>query len=375
MKLLVITDLSFPSGSAMSSRINSFCKLFKEIGYDIHVIAGKTEDKSLKHDNIYKNDIYSYEIVSSSRSSRVQTFIGNENLVKRVDDYLSDNKVDLVFFNSLGALFNKVFKVCKKYNVKTLLEQCEWYDPSTFRFKSLDLRYIRFNNNIKNNYKKVDGVISISRLLDDYYKSIHVKSIRIPSIFDVENNEYNIDLNNSNLKLIYTGSSSKNKELLKPILEQIKEFNNINLDIYGINKEEVLENIDNQNELLTNNVIVHGKVSYEELKKAFLNSNYSIFIKPERKSSNAQFPTKLAESMSFATPVITNKTGDIDLYIKNGENGFIVDINNISKTFNDILKLNDEEYNKIRVETRKTALNNFDYRLYKDKVLEFINTL
>lgn len=375
MKLLVITDLSFPSGSAMSSRINSFCKLFKEIGYDTHVIAGKTEDKSLKYNNIYRNDIYSYEIVFSNRSSRIQSFIGNENLVKRVDNYLNDNKVDLVFFNSLGALFNKVLKVCKKHNVKTLLEQCEWYDPSTFRFKKLDLRYIRFNRNIKNNYKKVNGVISISRLLDDYYKSINVKSIRIPSIFDVINNEYNINLKNNNSKLIYTGSSSKNKELLKPILEQIKEFNNINLDIYGINKEEVLKNIDNQRELLTNNIIIHGKVSYEELKKAFLNSNYSIFIKPERKSSNAQFPTKLAESMSFATPVITNKTGDIDLYIKNGENGFIVDINNISKTFNDILKLNDEEYNKIRVETRKTALNNFDYRLYKDKILEFINTL
>lgn len=373
MKLLIVTDLSFPTGSAMSSRLNSFCLLFKELNYDIHVIAGKSEGKQYTYNKIYNTKNYSFEIVYSERSEQLQSFIGNENLAGRVDEYLSDNSVDLVFFNSLGALFNKVLKICKKHNVKTLLEQCEWYDSSTFRFNKLDLRYIRFTNNIRNNYKKVDGIISISRLLNDYYKLNGVKTLRIPSLFDVKNNEYNVKLENNKIKLIYTGSPSKSKELLKPIIKSLYYFDNIELDIYGLDKEEVLNNIDNVS--LTDNIKVHGRVSYEELKKAILNANYSIFIKPKRRSSDAQFPTKLAESMSFGTPVITNKTGDIELYVKDGINGFICKEDELFYTMKKISEVDNKNYNRLRENARKTALNYFDYRIYKKEMKEFIEKL
>lgn len=378
MKLLVVTDLSFPTGSAMASRINSFCLLFKELGYDIHVIAGKCQDNSIEYNKIYKNDIYSYEIVKSNRSEKLQSFIGNENLVECVDSYLNKNNVDLVFFNSLGALFNKILKVCKKHYVKTILEQCEWYDVTNFRFSYLDLRYIRFNNNINNNYKKVDGIICISKLLEDYYKKQGVKTIRIPSIFDVKNSLHSENVNNSKIKLIYSGSVGRSKELLKPILKSLNNKDikdKIELDIYGLNKEQVLNNIDNENDLLTNNIKVHGRVNYQELQNALLNSNYQIFIKPVRRSSNAQFPTKLAESMSYGTPIITNNTGDITLYVKNGINGFICDTNNIDRTLLNIIKIDNKEYNELRINARKTAIENFDYRNYKESLEIFVKTL
>ena len=378
MKALIVTDLSFPYGSAMSSRLKSFCMIFNELGYSVHVIAGKSDDKELISGKIYYEDCFSYEIVKTSRSEQLQSFIGNENLISRVNRYLDENKVEFVFFNSLGALFNDVLELCKKHKVKTILEQCEWYDVSNFRFKDLDPRYIRFNKNIKSNFSKVDGIISISRLLNDYYLSIGAKSIRIPSIFDVENSIYNTKLDNKNIKLIYTGSVGKSKEFLKPVLEAMLDYENITLDIYGLTKDKVLNNIENDEGLLHklgDKVTIHKWVSTGELYEAISNSNYQIFIKPERKSSNAQFPTKLTESMSFGTPVICNNTGDIGLYIKDKENGFICDANDVSKTFDEISKLTNEEYNKLRVNARNTALKYFDYRNYIKDVKEFIEKL
>lgn len=378
MNLLVITDLSFPTGSAMSSRIKSFCMLFKELGYDIHIIAAKS-DNEVEYKKIYQEDNFTYEIVKSHRSEQIQSFIGNENLVKRVDEYLSCNKIDLVFFNSLGALFNKILAVCKKYNVKTLLEQCEWYDASSFRFNTLDYRYINFNNNLHNNFKKVNGIVSISSLLNDYYLSIGAKTIRIPSIFDVKNGDYKDNASNNKIKLIYTGSVGKSKELLKPIIETITSdenyINNIELDIYGLDKNAVLNNIDNQNGLLKENVIIHGRVPYAELKEALKNANYQIFIKPERRSANAQFPTKLAESMSFGTPVITNNTGDICLYLKDGVNGFVCDKDNIKMTIDKIMSINNNDYNELRKKARETALRYFDYRNYIEDMKGFVEKL
>lgn len=376
MKLLVITDLSFPIGSAMASRIKSFCLLFNEIGYDIHVIAGKTGDHTLEYNKVYKDEKYSYEIVNSNRTEQIQSFIGNENLVNRVDEYLKNNEVDLVFFNSLGALFNKILAICNKYHIKTILEQCEWYDPSGFRFNKHDPRYIRFNNNLNNNFVKADGVICISSLLNDYYLSKNVNTIRIPSIFDVKNIKYNNELNNERIRLIYTGNIGKSKELLKPIINVLsnkKYENNILLDIYGINKNDVLKSTGSST--LPNNVSVHGRVPYKELENALLNSNYQIFIKPKRRSSNAQFPTKFAESMSYGTPVICNDTGDIKMYLKDSINGFICDENNIEKTFDEILNLSLEQYNKLRDNARKTAEECFDYRNYKKEIIKLIEKL
>ena len=96
-KILFVTDLSFP-GSAMASRLLAFIKLFYCLGYDIHLIAGKSDE--LKSGKIYQGEDFTYEIVSSKRSDRMMSYLGNENLIKAVDRYVGNNKVDFIFSTS-----------------------------------------------------------------------------------------------------------------------------------------------------------------------------------------------------------------------------------------------------------------------------------
>lgn len=378
--ILIVTDLSFPKGSAMASRILSFCHLFNDIGYSVHVITGKLEDTNVEYNKIINQDYFSYQVVSSNRSYRLQSYIGNENLAKIVDDYLNNNNVDLVFTTSLNASFVKVFNVCKKYNKKLILEQCEWYDPSSFTLGKLDLRYIRFKHNIEKEYIKADGIISISRLLNDYYIGKNCKSIRMPSILDISNKPSSYSTKNNKIKLVYTGSVSKSKELLKPILEALNSkqeyLDKIEFSIYGVNKKQLLNNINNDETLISKNVIVNGFVSQEKIENILINSNYQIFIRPNRRSSNAGFPTKLAESMAVGTPVITNNTGDISLYIKDGINGYIskgINKDDICEVFDKIINVNGDSF--LRKNARKTAEDNFDYRNYINEIKELIKTL
>ena len=219
-RILFVTDLSFP-GSAMDSRLLEFIKLFYCLGYDIHLIAGKSDE--LASGRIYQGEDFTYEIVASNRSDRLMTYLGNENLIKAVDKYISENKVDFIFSTSLNALYRKLLKLCKKKGIKLILEQCEWYDPSSFGMGEYDIRYIRFNQNIKRYYKEADYIISISRLLDDYYKGLGAKSIRIPSIADVINKPRNYDIDNERIKLVFTGNTSNSKELIVPVLEALNE--------------------------------------------------------------------------------------------------------------------------------------------------------
>lgn len=370
MKLLVITENYFPYGSAMASRILAFSKLFTELRYDYHIIALHGNDSELLNENI------SFEIVNKKEKTSLETFIGNRKFVNRVKQYIESNKLDYVFMISVHMHFNKINKICKKYNIKTIYELCEWYDPSSYNFKKFDIRYLRFNRNIKTKYHNVDGMVLISRLLYEYFDSKNMNICRIPSICDVINKKYSYDINNERITIVFTGSTSKSKELIKPILEALasnEDYNKrISFDIYGINRNQLLNAVDNDAKLLdslSSCVTANGFVQQNKIEDILTNADYQIFIRPNRRSSNAGFPTKLCESFSAATPVITNDTGDISLYLKDGYNGFICKGNSkedIALVFDKIISLDKENYRELRKNARDTALNSFDYRNYKD---------
>lgn len=375
-KLLMVTDLSFP-GSAMASRLLAFIKLFYCLGYDVHLIAGKSDE--LESGKIYKGTDFSYEIVSSNRSDRLMTYLGNENLIKAVDKYVGENHVDYIFSTSLNALYRKLLKLCRKKNIKLILEQCEWYDPSSFGMGERDIRYRRFNKNIKKYYKDADYIISISRLLDDYYRGIGAKSIRIPSITDVISKPKNYDIDGEKIKLVFTGNTSNSKELIVPVLEALNEYKEkIELHIYGSSMNGLRKHVNN--DVLIDNLndclFVHGVIKQEEVEKVLLDCNYQIFIRPKRRSSDAGFPTKLCESMSVGTPCIINDTGDISLVLRDGKNGFMVDGNDtesVKRAFERIVNLDSDSYRQMRMMARRDAESFFDYRNYIRDVEGFIN--
>ena len=374
-KILFVTDLSFP-GSAMASRLLAFIKLFYCLGYDIHLIAGKSDE--LKSGKIYQGEDFTYEIVSSKRSDRMMSYLGNENLIKAVDRYVGNNKVDFIFSTSLNALYRKLLELCKERNIKLILEQCEWYDPSSFGMGKIDIRYRRFEENIKRYYREADYVISISRLLNDYYKGMGVRSLRIPSIADVMSKPKNYDLNNKRIKLVFTGNTSNSKELIVPVLEALCEYKDkIELHIYGSGMNGLRKNVNNDELVnsLDGCLYVHGVIRQEEVEKVLLNCNYQIFIRPKRRSSDAGFPTKLCESMSVGTPCITNDTGDISLVLKDEKNGFIVKGNDseaVKEVFERIVNFDPDSYRQMRMIARKDAESFFDYRNYIRDVEGFL---
>lgn len=374
-KILFVTDLSFP-GSAMASRLLAFVKLFYCLGYDIHLIAGKSDE--LESGKIYQGEDFTYEIVSSKRSDRMMSYFGNENLIKAVDRYVSGNKVDFIFSTSLNALYRKLLELCKEKNIKLILEQCEWYDPSSFGMGKNDIRYMRFCKNISRYYKEADYIISISRLLNDYYNGSGVKSIRIPSITDVMNKPMNYDLDNKKIKLVFTGNTSNSKELIVPVLEALREYKDrIELHIYGSSVNGLRKHVNNDVLIdgLNNSLFVHGVIKQEEVEKVLLNSDYQIFIRPKRRSSDAGFPTKLCESMSVGTPCITNDTGDISLVLRDEKNGFLVRGNYseaVKEVFDRIVNIDKDTYRQIRMMARRDAESFFDYRNYIKDVEEFL---
>ena len=81
--------------------------------------------------------------------------------------------------------------------------------------------------------------------------------------------------------------------------------------------------------------------------------------------------------MSVGTPVITNDTGDVGLYIDE-TNGFLLPDSSsdaLVKVFESLLSKSDEEKQQMRQYARMTAEKSFDFRCYIEAFNKFIESI
>ncbi|MCK9443844.1 MAG: glycosyltransferase family 4 protein [Tissierellaceae bacterium] len=383
MKLLYITSGLFPRGSAYASRLLNFARLIKDIGFDIHIMVDYVSDKKFLDNNNYGlyEDI-SFQVIGDKISSLKSRIMNPRICRDYLKEYLDQNKVDLIIMSSSSDRFNLLFQEIKKRQIPIILESCEWFHYSNWRGGKINPFYRQYENCFKNHFIKVDGVIAISRLLEEHYRKHVGNVIRIPTILDVSNIPFNLETKNEKITLMYAGNPGKSKELISNILiafhELGEEKERFIFNIFGIGKEQLEKQLENESYLiddLKGYVNIKGKVLQDLINEEYQKSDFGIFLRPNRRSSHAGFPTKLAESMAAGTPVICNDTGDISLYVNNGINGFLLKDESpttLKEALREINRLSKEQLNSMRSKTRITAEQKFDYRDYKEDVKEFI---
>jgi len=90
--------------------------------------------------------------------------------------------------------------------------------------------------------------------------------------------------------------------------------------------------------------------------------------------SRARFPTKLAEYMATGRPVITNPVGEIDRFARDGETAFMSPAGDATSCAARILHVLDNIASAEAVGRagKRTAEENFDYRLHGPRLLTFL---
>lgn len=367
-KVLFLAACYFPFGEASSIRTVNLCKLMSTLGYSVHVIAdfGK-QGQSFQQ--------FSYECICPEKS-KINLFLAGTRCLKRVVSYLDKNDIGIIVTHARNDRLERLKKICKDRNIKLIVENCEWYDSSSYRFGKIDYRFIRNERMLRKGFKGVDGFISISTLLHKHNSKFGKSSI-IPTIIDFDDYQKpnTKQILTDRIHLIYAGNPGNGKELFKPIFKAFENnlvSENFILEICGPDKKRIkkLVSDDALFEKHLNSVVFRGKIEQGKLSNLIKEAHFLIFIRPKRKSSDAGFPTKMAEAMAVGTPVITNNTGDIALYLKNGLNGYLLrdeTPESLVSVLMEILQAKNS-YVEMRNNSYITAKESFDLTLFKEKI-------
>jgi glycosyltransferase involved in cell wall biosynthesis len=376
-----ISFSKLPDGDALAVRNINIARILLASGYDIKLIGmGMTEYLEQKE---YKGLYYmSLRIGSGGLLIKLKNYFGFKKRLKKV--LSEEDNIEAFVVNSLPVNALKyIKKISEQNNIKLLIDCCEWYSPEQFKWGKFDINYIKNMYFVQRYIDANSYPIAISKYLFDYFKDKGCKPLRIPAIMDIKNISYKKQTDPKELTLVYAGTPGK-KDYLKEIIEGIallekNTIKKIELRIIGINSRQLIDMCavpQKTVDKLGKSLNALGRIPREEVFSHLEEADFTVLLRSKtQRYAKAGFPTKVVESLASATPVICNITSDLGDYIRDGENGIIVEdcsAEAFSIAIKRALNIPYEQRKYMYDNARCSAEVFFDYRLYEETIRKLL---
>lgn len=387
--IVYIGPFRFPNYDAASARVLNNAKLFRSIGFDVSFISwGGRERQEDKNGCNYFYEGFQYtvthEIDVGCFLQKISNIIHFRSKSLELLRQISVDKVVIVGYNLPFLFLFKLKRVINKRKWTLILDETEWSQPNEFRLGVFSPQFWLNEFNILFYKKKVSLKIVISSFLNKHYR--RSSNVIIPPLVDKNDFRWNLSserIDTNYLRLVYAGSPGKKdlvKNMIQAVLLLLQAGKKIHFRILGVS--EAFLNDDSK--LLSSvrkypdYIRLMGRVSQEEVSRYFYQSHFSLILRPSTKKSQAGFPTKLVESLMASCPVITNNTSDIEKYIKDGYNGFIIKDSSTQSLVNllsEVLCYDNNHLKQMKLSAKASAILNFDYRQYVTSLDDFFRML
>lgn len=377
-KCIVYIGYEIPTGDASAIRVFSNAKALKEYGFDVYILSfDKNLNNSFFTDEQEEIDgvhILRAKLPSYMSIDGIKYIFGIKKLLNAFKIIEQQNQISaIIAYNYPSFAFDKLVKYCKKNNKKIICDCTEWHSSVHYKGLIKMIKDVEINHGMKTAYKKSDGIIVISSVMEQYFSNN--KTILIPPL-QFEKRDF-VEKKDREIQFIYAGIPGLDKDRLDLIIDSLIQFKEgYILNIYGISFDKYIEifNINPEKaKQITNNtqIIFHGPVSHCQIVKALKMSDFSLIIRNKSRKNDYGFPTKFAESINNGVPVFVNDFSDILKYTKENELGIIAeDLLNLSKYFEEAINMSFEELNKLKKNCQKCEL--FMYKSYEEELGKFV---
>lgn len=396
-----VGNFLFPWGQAASRRVYGNALSLMHGGFDVRVASGgppadsgqlevKTPETG-RHLLTTGLDV----IPDQSRGEFTKAITLVRSSLRRIPKWLSSHTElpqAVILYGYHSPILFTVQRWCRKNRVPLILDVTEWNEArnqANGRFSLVNLNY-KFSRKFL--VPKVDGAISISRYLEDYFSSQGTPTIRIPPTVDLESwrRATRPSKNSNELNILYAGTPAGSNKLLtrvdssKDILvNMVKALTaqtyarRIKLRIFGPSVS-MLQGLDLTSINLEGRIEFVGRIPQDEVPAELSKADFTFLFREQTLNSTAGFPTKVVESLAAGTPVICNYSGDLKDYLRDGKEAIVAEDTSVEacvKALSRATALTDAELAAMRGHARSCAEAAFSYTAHSKRLCEFAKSL
>jgi len=235
--------------------------------------------------------------------------------------------------------------------------------------------------------KRFNGIFVISHAIKNYFiqhgveeRKLHIYPMLVePQRF--ETCEYNTE---ALPYIAYCGDMGGNKDGLWDLIEAYRLFYqkhpDIKLYLIGDTKDAKLyEELQNKVKILglEKEVVFTGRIDREQMPSYLCQAAVLVLARPNNYQARGGFPTKLGEYLATGKPVVITKTGEIELYLEDNKDCFLVEPDD-PQVFADRLCDVFTDYNfalRVGQEGKKKVYHEFNYKVQTSKIIKIIESL
>lgn len=319
-------NFELPDKGASAHRVVNNGKIFQALGYRVVFLGtNQTSDyfEGVKQTDFDKN---MFEECYPNTTKRWMKYVFDVSNIEMLVGVLEDVKL-IIAYNLPYFKFNNIKKLSNKLGISAVYDCTEWngYAEGNIAkrlFKKIDLFQIKHFL-----ASKADGMIVISKTMEQYYRNKHI--IRIPPLVDIEDAIWHqkSEEKKEKFEFCYAGDLGV-KEALDKVIVAFDNLRNENaiLRIIGLHKQDVCDMYPELSSVAQNkNILFMGRLSHEETVKYVRNCDCYVFLRYNNPRNQAGFPTKFAEAYTCGVPVITTNVSDIAEYMKSADNGALLE--------------------------------------------------
>lgn len=344
--IIYVGAFEFPAGNAAAQRALANALMLRGLGYRV-VLMGLSRQMSpgqpprrADHADV-PFDCWETAFPGGMLDwFRRITTIGEVRQV--VGHYPSDQIAAVIAYDYPAVAQARLIRFCHSIGARAVAEVTEWYSVSRLVSPAALLRNIDRPLRMRVVNPRMDGLIVASRYLADFYRPKGRPVVVMPTLMsDPSPPAGQASPDGAPKRLFFAGSGwdpavvRETREGPKDRLDKVIEVldaaltlgADFRLDAYGVDRGAYLEIMPGHGPLLErlgDRVLFHGRQPREVVRATLRDADFSIFLRKDSIVSRAGFPTKLAESVHFGTPVITNDVGDAALYQQPGQTGFFI---------------------------------------------------
>ena len=379
-RVFILGAPGFPRGSAGANYDQYLALALLKAGWKVIILGKGINRLEDKNENVY---IYKGIEYRNEKPTRIEKYgITCKFYIKMYREYKM-SKNDYYILHDIGWraqrwLSQKIGTANMSYiHYEDLL-------PIQYKHYLINPRYwgMVFKWNFK--LKKISKAFPISEKLQSIEKNHGCKNtLLLPIMSDPDEFGEAKRLSKPQvLKFIYSGAKANKHEDDLPLLFQALQMLSddekkvIEIHITGMNCEKLKEKIGNPELIKGLQLEVHGWMKYSELIDLYRKMDFLALPRFKNGVTEANFPSKIPESLSFGIIPVCSKVGDYTkIYLKDGYNSFLFETGNVNECIASIrktLNMTEEEYLQMRENARRTAENEFGYKKWSERISQFL---